>query len=285
VKVVRANSTGAPVATPTETQSIVTVAFGPPLPPPVPPKEQTILAQQQPPPAPTPLTESERGRLVLFDLGAGCNVTCEEMMAAAFIYDADRDSQKDKPIPINQRAHGLNLTMPPAPRLVEIATGWRLLTSGREADSGKPPAKNLLALSSWRPYPFPAGAVIPVAMRCEKLCLLLQNYVHPLKNYISNGEVVVNYAEGPPAIESLIPPYNLDCYYQAFSRAGVCVPFGRIGRIPHAWAFPPGMVQANANALEIACDPARKLESIEIRATCSEGIIGVAGLTAIAAKD
>jgi hypothetical protein len=36
--------------------------------------------------------------------------------------------------------------------------------------------------------------------------------------------------------------------------------------------------------LEIACDSTRELESVEIRATCSEGVIGVAGLTAVTAE-
>ena len=39
--------------------------------------------------------------------------------------------------------------------------------------------KNLLALASWRLYPFLGGAVIPVGLRCERLWLLLQSYVHP----------------------------------------------------------------------------------------------------------
>jgi hypothetical protein len=199
------------------------------------------------------------------------------MLATAFISDAPFPG-RDKPMPLKSRHHTPSLVMPPSPRLIETPAGWRFLTSGRE---GTTPAKNLLALSSWRPYPFPAGAVIPIGMRCQKLSLLLQNYVHPLKNYIPNGEVILNYADGRRTIEALIPPYNLDCYYQPFARAGEAVTFGQITGHILPWAFPSGMVKANANALQIACDPARKLESVEIRATCSEGVIGVAGLTVI----
>jgi len=36
--------------------------------------------------------------------------------------------------------------------------------------------------------------------------------------------------------------------------------------------------------LDIRCDPSRVLESVEFRATCSEGILGVAGMTAITAE-
>jgi hypothetical protein len=38
---------------------------------------------------------------------------------------------------------------------------------------------------------------------------------------------------------------------------------------------------AQANALEVACDPSRSLNSVTLRATCSEGILGLAGLTAL----
>jgi hypothetical protein len=283
VKVVRANLTGEAVTTPAETESVVAVTYGPALPPPAPPKEKTILAEQQPPAPPRVVTEDERRRLVRFDLAEACNLTCEELLATAFQYDVYPEGKQNKPAPLNQRSHKPVLVMPASPRELRTSNGWEFLVSGRQAGAGEAPAKNLLAVSSWPPYPLPGGAVIPVGMRCESLCLLLQNYVHPLKNYIPNGEVVLRYADGEPAIESLIPPYNLDTYYQPFARSGVAVPFGHIARIGFAWAFPQGMVKANANALEIRCDPKRVLAAVELRATCSEGIIGLAGMTALEA--
>ena len=63
--------------------------------------------------------------------------------------------------------------------------------------------------------------------RCRQLWLLLQSYVHPMKNYIPNGEVVLHYAGGRQTVESLVPPYNLDCYFQHFSRKGLPVALGR----------------------------------------------------------
>ena len=41
------------------------------------------------------------------------------------------------------------------------------------------------------------------------------------------------------------------------------------------------MMSPHADVLEIACDPAVPLESIEVRATCSEGVLGLVGLTAL----
>jgi hypothetical protein len=99
-----------------------------------------------------------------------------------------------------------------------------------------------------------------------------------MKNYIPNGEVVLHYAGGRRVIESLVPPFNLDCYFQHFSRKGTPVPLGTLG----AGGFiHTGMSLPHADALEIGCDPSAVLESIELRATCSEGVLGLVGLTAL----
>ena len=113
----------------------------------------------------------------------------------------------------------------------------------------------------------------------------VQTYVHPMKNYLPNGEVVLRYSDGGYAVTSLIPPFNLDCYFQHFSLEGVPVPFGQLGPWPSNWtAIHRGMASPNANALAIDCDPSRVLVSVELRATCSEAVIGLAGMTAPAPK-
>ena len=99
-----------------------------------------------------------------------------------------------------------------------------------------------------------------------------------MKNYIPNGEVVLHYAGGRRTIESLVPPFNLDCYFQHFSRRGVAVPMGVLGT---ASFVHPGMLTPHADALEIACDASCALESIELRATCSEGVLGLVGMTVL----
>ena len=74
-------------------------------------------------------------------------------------------------------------------------------------------------------------------------------------------------------------------YFQQFSRQGIPVRLGRVGPCPAGWTpVCQGMSNAHANALEIPCDPSSVLESVEFRATCSEGILGVAGMTAITAE-
>ena len=93
-------------------------------------------------------------------------------------------------------------------------------------------------------------------------------------------------ADGKRAGTSLIPPFYLDCYFQHFSREGVPVLFGQLGPFPVGWTpIHRGLASAHADALEIACDAARVLESVELRATCSEAVIGIAGMTALVAKE
>ncbi|MBI3945124.1 MAG: hypothetical protein HY321_04340 [Armatimonadetes bacterium] len=282
VKRVRAGLTGREVVTPRETDSVVLVPVGRPIPPPEPPWQPPGLAERDGRATasdPPPLTAGERERQVLFDLSGACNLTLEEMVGARFTFD-----DADDPAPLMTWRGNPALTLPPSPRVVEAANGARFLTAGRPRPMVGETPKNLLALSSWPPYPIPGGAVIPVGLRCERLWLLLQSYVHPTKNYIPNGEVVLRYAEGEADVESLIPPLNLDAYFQHFSRAGIEVPLGVLGSWPAGRApLPREMASAHADALALRCDPTRELTEVEIRATCSEGVLGVVGMTAVAA--
>ena len=115
-----------------------------------------------------------------------------------------------------------------------------------------------------------------MGLKCERLWLLLQAYVHPMRNYVPNGEVVLHYADGTTSVTQLIPPFNLDAYFQHFSRQGVAMPLGSARSSGFV-----DIVGAHADALQIVCDPGRVLERMELRATCSEGAIGLAGMTVL----
>ncbi len=288
IKHVRANLTGSEMVTPSEAESVVTVPIGPAIQPPGPPDHPpTILHEQQPPTEVergAPLKPADRSRQVLFDLRSALNLTLEEMTAAKFIFDYEGGVMidgvwKGNPHPVSSWWGNPTLGLSPSPRVIETSHGVTFLSAGRPRPGVTPPPKNMLALSSWRPYPLPGGAVISVGLRCERLWLLLQNYVHPMKNYIPNGEVVLRYAGGREVVESLVPPFNLDCFFQHFSRKGVPVPLGKLG--PSGFIH-GGMLFAHADALEIRCDASNVLESIELRATCSEGVLGLLGVTALA---
>ena len=282
VKRVRANLSGPEIVTPAEAESTVTLSLGPPPPPPAPPKEPPILVDPGDGSAGSTGggEDGSPGGRCCSICPAVCNVTAEQFTAARFTFD-----YADGPRPLSDWWGNPALSMSPSPRMVEAGNGVRFLTSGRpHPGMGKTP-NNLLAMASWKPYPLPGGAVVPVGLRCRQLWLLLQSYVHPMKNYIPNGEVVLHYAGGRQTVESLVPPYNLDCYFQHFSRQGLPVTLGRVGPCPAGWTpVCQGMSNAHANALEIPCDPSRVLESVEFRATCSEGVLGLAGMTAVAAE-
>jgi len=291
VRRVRAAFGGPEVVTPPETGSLVTVAVPePPAPPGSPDHPPTILAEQQPPTPQEqglPLPAEERDRLVVFDLAAACNTTLERLILTPFHFDYEGLHEipgvtSTNPQLLQYWWGNPGITIPPSPRVLEAPTGVPFLTAGRPRCGRAEPPPDLLALSSWPPYPLPGGATIEVGMHCRRLWLLLQGYVHPMKNYIPNGEVILAYDDGSRHVESLIPPFNLDGYFQHFARRGTPVPRGRIST-PHGWGFVhPGMMNPHADALEIPCDPSKVLAAVEIRATCTEGVIGVVGMTALA---
>ncbi len=275
VKRVRASLGGPEVVTPAETESTVTAALGPAAPPLEPVARPTIMADREPPLGYPPLTAAEARRQVLCDLGATANQTLEEFADSRYVYD-----YADQPAPITGWWGNPGLSLLPSPRVVTATNGVQFLTPGRARPGGGPPAKNVLALSSWAPYARPGGAVIRVGRRCDRLWLLLCSYVHPMKNYVPNGEVVLRYDSGAETVVSLVPPFNLDCYFQHFSREGLAVPFGRLPAPPGGFSFvPPELSQAHADALPVTVDFHRALREVELRATCSEGVLGLAGLT------
>ena len=50
---------------------------------------------------------------------------------------------------------------------------------------------------------------------------------------------------------------------------------------PEPDSLPYDPASPHADALEIACDASCALESIELRATCSEGVLGLVGMTVL----
>lgn len=284
VKRVRVGVNGEMVTTPAEQDSVVTVRCGEPVPPPEPGdgpllRDLTgdeLTAEERSPRA--PLSEDARKRQVLFDLAGAYNQTVEQFSDTQFVFD-----YADHPTPLSSWWGNPRLTMGPQTRALRTPGGVVFLTAGRPRPGLGDSRPSLLALSSWAPYPLPATAEIPVGLRCETLWLLLCSYVHPMRNYVVNGEVVLHYDDGTEAITPLVPPFNLDCFFQHFSLEGLPVRYGRLdwqgGTFVHQ-----GLSQAHADALGIACDPTRVLERVELRATCGEAVLGIAGMTAIEAE-
>jgi hypothetical protein len=293
VKRVSAGPGGVCVETPRETASIVRVPLAPSPPPLERPAQETLLADIElppamrvlngeaaedalvPAPAGRPLDPADQTRQVLLDLRASYNLPPDQLGSLSFVFDS-----ADGPSTLAGWWGNPGYRLPTCPPVMETPGGVRFLLAPRERGEDAPPG--LLALSSWPPYPLPGGARVPVGLACERFCLLLLGYAHPERNYVVNGEVVLHYQDGSTATTLLVPPYNLDCYFQHFSLQGTPVP---LGEIPPGWGFVAGdLMSAHADVLAVPCDPARSLESVELRATCSEGLLGVLGMTALRAK-
>ena len=273
VKRVRANLTGPEVVTAAERESVVQVKVGPALSPLATTHPPSMLVEKSTAEKPAKLSAAEQARLQLVDLSGAYNIRAEELTSTPLLFD-----NRQTPMPLKDWWYNPPLTLPPTPRQIEAGNGVRFQIAGRpDGVAAANAPKSLVALSSWRPYPWPAGVTISVGKKCGRVWLLLQNYVHPSKCYVPNGEVILHYTGGKMATTALIPPYNLDCYYQHFSREGVAVPLGRFDTKKAA----DTAKLCHADALAIPADPQCVLESVELRATCSEGILGLAGMSVL----
>ena len=223
------NLTGPETTTPYETESVVTVNLGPPPAPPKPAQEPSILVEAAPEPqrktlVPPKASPVQRSRLVLVDLSQVCNVTLEELIATPFVFD-----YTDSPQPLVSWWGNSTVVMPPSPCVVETAEGIVFPhLRPPQARAGKT-ARESPGLVELATASVSGGSGRSGGEKCRRVYLLLQSYVHPMKNYLPNGEVVLHYSNGRQCVESLVPPFNLDCYFQHFSLKGTAVPLGRLG--------------------------------------------------------
>lgn len=140
--------------------------------------------------------------------------------------------------------------------------------------------KNILVLANWRPYHFPTGGVIFVGEKVEKIYLLVTSYFYPQKCYLPNGEIIVHYEDGSKQVEQLVPPYNMDVYFQHFSLEGSKTKFGHL--IDSNWSRGsiPGR-EAHADVIDFLLDSTKEVKKLEIRSVCTESIIGIMGITLV----
>jgi hypothetical protein len=304
VKVVRARFDVPASTTQKETVSTVelTIPAGNPTPEIV-RNHRPILTDITPPVKEARLDAGEKQRLELMDLSEIYNTTLSTLVKETkFVPDYGLPTtNKDWWMTIATKilqtpsAYGLPTTIKDwwmtvpgklndGPEIITADNGVDFLLKGR-SESVKGKANSLIALSSWgTPYPLPAAITIPVNKKVKKIWLLMSNYVSPIKNYIPNGEIVLHYTTGEKRIISLVPPYNMDCYFQAFSREGTAVDINELEWTGGWSPCRPHLCKAQANALPVECDPARILKAIEVRATVSEGVIGINAITLLPAK-
>jgi len=229
---------------------------------------------------PNELTFEEVERLENFDLSKYYNTTLSKLThKTKFLTDFS------KPTTIKHWWHTVPAHMTSGDETIELKNGLSFLLKNRNKSvEGK--CNGMLALSSWgKPYPFPGSVDFKVNKNLKAFWLMLQNYVSPIKNYIPNGEIVLKYSEGKKEIISLIPPYNLDCYFQGFSQEGISVELGELEWGTEWTPCNKEYCKCQANILKVPCDPQRVLESFEVRATVSEGVIGINAITILPEKN
>lgn len=315
-KVVRGNFTGETVTTSAETESVVRVKLGASLPYENPCTKQTLRMKPEVPrdgkqcqrvtilneedrpeklKLSLPLTNDERKRQVMIDLTAHFNTTVQQMMRAKYRFDCD-----DVPNALRnfwgmphivRNAHktcgpSQHKGLWPHPNTVDALTGTRFLLAPTDTENF-PEHNCLLAVNRTEPFPYPTTATITIGRQCSQVWPLLQCWLSAMKTYIPNGEIWLHYETGDPQLVQLIPPYNVDTYYQHYSLRGAPV---RTGRLVYDDPWSVGFDQyeivcPHADALRIDADPTRVLKEIELRAVCTESIIALAGLTIIPTED
>ena len=240
-------------------------------------ESKQIFTESKPRNKEAELSKQVQDKLIQLDLTANYNTTLTTLTTKTnFLFDTGRIHT------INKWWQTPGIKMTPGSRNLESENGMSFLIGPRDSQKN-----HILALASWgKNGPLPSIAKIPINKKLDKLWLLMQNYVSPIKNYIPNGEVILHYLEGAPETTSLIPPYNIDCYFQEFSREGSSIDLGEL-----IWHSKHGhspvkreTAKAHASTLSISCDPTRTLKTIEIRATVSEGVIGLNAITLLPAE-
>ena len=277
IKIVRGRVDLPEQTTQKETVSVVNYELpeDPPTPPLGPPAPQ-VMVESEPRPALEKLTKEGQERQILLDLSGAYNVTLKKLCKEIrFTGDCGGETT------IETWWHTVPGETGDGPEIIDAPDGARFLIKGRSA-AAKGKANNLIALSSWTKNgeaPLPAVARIQIGRKLEGMRLLMQNYVSPIKNYVPNGEIVLHYETGAPETIALVPPYNLDCYFQAFARKGASLPLGRLEWGTGWSTCTKEFCKAQALELPLDCDPNRTLDHLEIRATVSEGVLGLTALT------
>lgn len=159
------------------------------------------------------------------------------------------------------------------------------------ATPGPGHARNIAFASRWSNTP--SSVTVPLTGRASRLYLLMAGSTNWMQSRISNGEVLVAYADGTIARLPLVNPSNWwpidqDYFIDDYQ-------FPRPGPIPPRVDLRSGNVRlldparfeglgrrvpgGAANVLELPLDPARKLKSLTVRALANEVVIGLMSAT------
>lgn len=147
--------------------------------------------------------------------------------------------------------------------------------------------KNLIMLANTPPREIPTSAVIPINSRkLHKIYLLSLNMHLPQKSYVPAVEIIVHYQDKSTTELQMISPLNFDCYYQNNAINTVAYP---ISTKP-GYSMKERLWKEHENGFhltmtDVACDPLKKVTSIEIKSIATETFFGLAGVTLVEARE
>jgi hypothetical protein len=159
------------------------------------------------------------------------------------------------------------------------------------ATPGPGPANNVTFVSQWDNYP--RSIAVPLTGRAMRIHLLMAGSTNPMQSRIENGEVVVEYAAGPPTRLALRNPetwwpieqdYFVDDYQFSMDApppTRVDLKTGRVRTLDAATFKGQGgpIPGGAATILQLAVDPRRELKSLTVRALANDVVIGLMAAT------
>ena len=146
---------------------------------------------------------------------------------------------------------------------------------------------DLLLLANTAPHELPSGATLSIGRNLQKVYLLSLDMNLPQKCYMPAAEVLVHYTDGSSARTLLTPPLNFDAFYQDYAVNTVALPLpARPAYGMDGWVNYGGvdLAQHHLTMTDIVCDPAKTVESLEVRSLESETFIALAGVTLAVAQ-
>jgi hypothetical protein len=165
---------------------------------------------------------------------------------------------------------------------------------------------NIVALSRWSD--FPPQVAVPVRDTARKIYLLISGLTFPMQSQIANLHVVVNYADGGKSDLDLVNPDNFDTgwagfyggnYHYATNGMEVIgsgppeekdimsrdMPFAHPGTllgqqgVPELLDYSKWATATHADIVDMECDPARRIQSLEVMVLSNEIIVALYGVT------
>ncbi|MDO7846161.1 DUF4450 domain-containing protein [Hymenobacter sp. M29] len=155
-------------------------------------------------------------------------------------------------------------------------------------------ARNILFVSQWDNYSH--EATVPLAGRASRAVLLMAGSTNPMQSQLTNGEVLVTYADGSTATLPLRNPDNWWPIEQDYANDGFA--FQTNAPQPLRLHLKTGLMTRDftqytsikgfstraidggaATVLELPLDPKKKLKSLTVKALANDVVIGLMSVT------